>query len=256
MVSLTTAGGNRQVIIILVTYYTHDIYAAKRLIDDFCYATELACIKALIVDNSGTLVSKSCDVGSDYLVIAGDNQFWEFSGWSLGLRMVGMWTKPPCIVMLNDSYGRNWSVSPLSRFFISRMYMACLGGQVAGWLDNFSHFRPPRFSRRPNSRILFVPTAAVPAVQTSINKAILLLQQRTSTKCPLFSPEEQNCIERWIASHRDRWDSKTLLTRVQRIFLEHRMLDSLPPGLVSWFPKTWLGSINYAILRRLIGERR
>lgn len=241
--------------IVLVTYYLQDTAAASRLIDDFCVASKLVCECAVIVDNHGALVGQTPTDGR-FTVVAGDNSFWEFSGWIQGLLAARQWRKPVVTVLLNDSYGRNWEISAASRFVIRRMYAAALKGRVAGWLDNFSHLRRPRFSRRPNSRLVVVPTALVAALATSIKTATVNLTNHLRVGTRLFNDEDQQCIDRWMTSQRGRWDSKTLATRGRRIYLEHHMLDSLPPRTVVWFPRSWLGSLAYAAWRHASGERR
>lgn len=250
-----SATATNRVGVILVTYYILDAPTALRLIDDFCAASRLVCDCAVIVDNNGALVGQTSS-DSRFTIVAGDNTFWEFSGWLQGLIAARNWSKPAVTVMLNDSYTRNWGISAASRFVIRRMHAAALDGRVAGWLDNFSHLRRPRFSRRPNSRLVVLPTSATGLLAASIEAAIRSLTNHLRDGNSLFSAEEQPCIDRWMASQGGRWDSKGIATRSRRIYLEHHILDSLPPRAVVWFPLSWLGSIAYAAWRHACRERR
>lgn len=242
--------------VILVTFYLRDATSALRLISNFCRSTGLACSHAAVVDNSGLLDANSDDTYQRYRVVEGDNRAWEFSGWLRGLAEVKHWNAPPVTVLLNDSFERNWSVTPLSRYQIRRMHATAVSGRVAAWLDNFSHLRPPRFSRRPNSRLVFLPTLDSGEVTASLEAAIVDLETRLTEGVPLFTNAEQSRIDHWIRSQPGRWASEAIPSRVHRIFLEHQMLNALPPGSIVWFPRTWFGSIIYGATRRLVGERR
>lgn len=240
--------------VILVAYHLNDADEAFALINDFCQKIHLKCSAAIVVDNGGRM-KLHVDEGGGYRVIRGDNSAWEFTGWLAGISaMSGM--NVPVVALLNDSYGRNWSVSPLSRAYLRRMYRAALNGRVAGWLDNFSHLRPPRFSRRPNSRLVFASGISLQSLALSLNQAISMLSVLREEGQPLFSVDEQACLDRWAASQPGRWAPETLPYRMQRIFLEHHMFDGLAPRLMQFFPSTWLESLTYGVMRRLLGERR
>lgn len=240
--------------VILVAYHLSEADKAFALIDDFCLLMRLPYSMAIVVDNGGSM-KLLADNDGRRRVIRGDNSAWEFTGWLKGMdAMRG--TNVPVVALLNDSYGRNWSLSPLSLAYLRRMYRAARNGRVAGWLDNFSHLNPPRFSRRPNSRIVFVPANALQSLAFSLHQAIATLCVHKEEGRPLFSADEMACLDRWAASQPGRWAPQTLPYRMQRIFLEHHMFDGLAPGLLQLFPGTWLGSLVYGVIRRVLGERR
>lgn len=247
-------GAEGSIAIVLVTYYLQDADTAFALIEDFCRRSKQHCSCAVVVDNSGAM-THDIDSSGRRRVVAGDNSAWEFSGWLSGIENVRE-TDAQVVVLLNDSYRRNWSLSPLSLAYLNRMYRAAINGRVAGWVDNFSHLSPPRFSRRPNSRIVFVPSVALQALAFSLHQAIELLRELTKKGQPLFSEAEQTCLDRWAASQPGRWAPGTRPHRLQRIFLEHHMFDGLTPGLLKCFPGTWLESLIYAVGRRVLRERR
>lgn len=240
--------------VILVAYHLSDADKAFALIEDFCQRMRMPYSSAIVVDNGGSMELRA-DIDGKHRVIRGDNSAWEFTGWLSGIdAMRG--TTVPVVVLLNDSYGRNWSLSTLSLAYLRRMYRAALNGRVAGWLDNFSHFSSPRFSRRPNSRIVFVPAMTLQSLSLSLQQAIATLRVLKDEGRPLFTADEKACLDRWEASQPGRWAPQTLPHRTQRIFLEHHMFDGLPSGLLQCFPSTWLGSLVYGVLRRVLRERR
>lgn len=240
--------------VILVAYHLSDAGAAFTLIHDFCQKVQKSCAYAVVVDNGGSM-TKWVNNDGQYRVVKGDNSSWEFSGWLRGMEAISG-AVAPVIALINDSYGRNWSLSYLSLAYISRMYCAAGNGCVAGWLDNFSFIQQPRFSRRPNSRIIFVSATALSQLSLSLHQAIRTLRELTAAGEPLFTPAEQACLDRWTASQPGRWAAQTLLYRTQRIFIEHHMFDALAPGLLRCFPRTWLGSLVYGVGRRILRERR
>ncbi len=249
--SHNTTGG---LAVILVAYHLSDAGAAFALIHDFCQKLQKSCSHAVVVDNGGAMTTW-VDNDGNRRVISGDNIAWEFSGWLCGMEAI-CGAEAPVVALINDSYGRNWSLSSLSLAYMRRMYRAACNGRVAAWLDNFSHLHQPRFSRRPNSRIVFVSAAALIPLSLSLHQAIRALRELTVAGNPLFTPAEQACLDRWTVSQPGRWAPQTLRNRAERIFLEHHMFDALEPGLLQCFPRTWLGSLVYGVGRRLLRERR
>lgn len=240
--------------VILVAYHLREADKAFRLIDDFCQRMQMVCARAVVVDNGG--VMKVCaDNDESRQVISGDNSAWEFSGWLRGIGAVSV-TNVPVVALLNDSYERNWSISPISLVYLRRMYEAARNGRVAVWLDNFSYLRRPRFSRRPNSRIVFVPSEALQSLSLSLKEAIKTLRMLVEERKAIFSTDEQACLDRWATSQSDRWAPQTMPYKMQRIFLEHHMFDRLAPGLLQYFPRAWFESLIYGIGRRVFRERR
>ena len=255
MPSMTNGDGATDgLAVILVAYHLSEADKAFALVDDFCKRMRLPYSIAIVVDNGGSMKQLADNAGRRR-VILGDNSAWEFTGWLKGMdAMFG--TNFPVVALLNDSYGRNWSLSPLSLAYLSRMYRAARNGCVAGWLDNFSYITPPRFSRRSNSRIVFVPGTALQSLSLSLHQAIATLRVLREEGSPLFSADETACLDRWAKSQPGRWAPQTLPYRKQRIFLEHHMFDGLAPRLLRFFPGTWLGSLVYGVFRRVLGERR
>jgi hypothetical protein len=241
-------------IVVFVSYYVTDAKAAIMLVDDFCDKIGKTYSEAIIVDNSGCIESFD-PVERRHRVVGGDNSAWEFSGWLRGIEELRS-TSASVIVFLNDSYGRNWSVSLLSRFYLRRMCRAASDDRVAAWMDNFSYFRQPRFSRRPNSRVVFVSASSLISFSESLRGAICSLRERLIKGVPLFTENEQKCLDRWTASQCGRWSTGTLVHRTQRIFIEHHMFQDLDVRSLQFFPRTWLGSIVYGAVRRLLKERR
>lgn len=242
------------VAVVLVTYYIRQASEAISLVDDLARKLDIKYSEIILIDNSGLISTRGLS-NSNISVLAGTNQYWEFSGWLEGLA-AAKGTAAQTLLLMNDSYQRNWELSKLSVMYLKAMYRSAQRGRVSAWLDNFSHFRRPRFSRRPNSRILFTPRESIDALYLSLSEAINLLRQKIDTEQPLFTNEEQARLTDWAATQPGRWAQETLTARNHRIFLEHHMLDRLPTGSVRWFPRTLPGSWAYALARRLFAERR
>lgn len=241
--------------LILVSYYAHSIDEIRRLVDCFDKEVGYEHQWLLVVDNAGVL-----PVGMDHgrrriEVVRGSNSAWEFSGWLEGLTQFqnGMATT---ITLLNDSYLRNWNLTAASRGLVRSMYKAAERGFIAGWMDNFSWFQRPLFSRRPNSRLVVVPNTGrdlmAYALAQAINRCRFLVEQAQ----PLFDEDEMTRLHVWFASQPRRWAPETLPTRLQRIFLEHHIFDSVPDTQLLLFPRTLVNSFLYAVSRRLFRERR
>jgi len=243
--------------LVLVSYYLRSVAAVRELLDAFDADVERHHGQVLVIDNAGVLpVGAVVDDRRKIFVVRGSNQWWEFSGWLEGLGLVKDWPSSMVLTLLNDSYARNWTITSASRPIIFSMYDAAEKGRIACWLDNFSLFRRPVFSRRLNSRLLLVPAQWRDIVAQSLTDAIHHCSSRHGEPTVLFTAAELSRLRAWMSSQANRWDPKTLPSRLQRIFLEHHMLDSVPQELVAAEPATYVGTLVYAIGRRLLSERR
>lgn len=242
--------------LILVTYYARTNDETQRLLDAFDEDSNERHDRVLVVDNAGTLQSGRMPGERFVKVMHGSNTAWEFSGWLEGLNQISAWQDVATITLLNDSYQRNWAITSASRYLVRSMYQAADQGSIAGWVDNFSWFRRPRFSRRPNSRLVVVPAKERSLIYTSLQTAIN--RCRAIVKCgdELFKPDEAARLQEWITSQSGRWAPETLPERLQRIYLEHNLYNGIPPERLAVFPDTRIGGLIYAVLRRIYNERR
>ncbi|MDH4742993.1 hypothetical protein OMP43_03060 [Sphingomonas sp. CBMAI 2297] len=240
--------------LLLVTYYTRSRAELGALLGDFQANAGIRFKRVLVIDNGGHLDEEAGDGGEDWLrIVRGSNAFQEFSGWLEGLRLLSGGGR---LTLLNDSYGRNWTISTASRPIVRAMYADARRGKIAGWLDNFSHFAPPRFSRCPNSRIVVLPLALAGTLADSLEAAIGRARKLVEEGEPLFDPHSQARLARWIESQDGRWNLADMSGRLQRIFVEHHLFDDVPRRSLSLRPRSYAGSLAYALLRRLARERR
>jgi len=245
-------------VLVLVTYYLRTRAEVAGLVEQF--AAEVGQSFRLIVAVDNCRVINQGDVlidGREYRFLHGSNTAWEFSGWLGGMHtIVGAEARPGTLTLLNDSFRRNWQVSPISRLLIRRMYRCAARGRVAGWQDNFSWWGRPRFARRPNSRIAVLPLAHAGVLATSIERAVQECRTHVERGTPLFSADEQARLDEFFARAGARWPTGMIPTRLQRIFIEHHLYDAVPAHMLQLFPGTTAGGIVYAILRHLMRERR
>jgi len=242
--------------LILVTYYVCTLDEIRRLLDAFETSTNLRHDRVLVIDNAGTLNSGSAMGRQTIEVVRGSNTAWEFSGWLEGLSRISDWRNIATITLLNDSFQRNWTVTSASRHLIRSMYKAADRGLIAGWLDNFSWFRRPRFSRRTNSRLVVVPREELSLISTSLETTIDRCRAIVRRSGDLFDADDAARLQEWVASQSGRWAPETLPTRLQRIFLEHHLFESIPAGHLALFPKSYISSMLYAVARRWFREAR
>lgn len=234
--------------LVLVAYYVQSVDEIGELVEDFQRASRMNIARTIVVDNGGALPSGK--TAGDIEIIAGDNGFWEFSGWLAGLDHLQADLKG-LTILLNDSYARNWTIEAPGRRVLGSMARIAARGRIAGWLDNFS-----RTSRTVNSRIVILSTELAPLIRHSIEAAIRGHHARRSANLPLFDTATASRLERWLASQDGRWSEAASETRLSRIFVEHRLFDGVPPDLLALRPRTWLGSQLYGLARKLAGERR
>lgn len=242
--------------LILVSYYGRTIDETLRLINAFDADTNQHHNPVLIVDNAGTLKSGSVPGKRIIEVVHGSNTAWEFSGWLEGLNQISKWNNVATITLLNDSYQRNWTVTSASRYLVRSMYEAADQGLIAGWLDNFSWFRRPRFSRRPNSRLVVLAWKERSHISTSLQAAINRCRSIVKRGDELFDPDDAARLQDWIASQSGRWPPETLPARLQRIYLEHHLFDSVLARQLALFPKSYVTAMLYAVTRRWFRESR
>lgn len=242
--------------LILVTYYVRTLDEMRRLLDAFETATNLRHQHVLVVDNSGSLQVGKVSGDRFIQVTHGSNTTWEFSGWLEGLNQISDWRNIATITLLNDSYQRNWTVTSASRHLVRSMYEAADRGLIAGWLENFTWFRRPRFNRRPNSRLIVIPRTQRLLMSASIQAAIDHCQNILNSGTELFDKDEKARLQEWIASQPGRWAPTTMPARLQRIYLEHHLFDGIPTDHLALFPRTRVDSLIYSILRRIYDERR
>jgi len=234
--------------LVLVAYYSQSIEAVSRLVEDFEKRSRISIDAVIVVDNGGGIAQ--ADHSGRFKIVAGDNEFWEFSGWIAGLDHADP-SAPGILVLLNDSYKKNWSIKSPGRGVISKMARCAAGGHIAGWLDNFS-----RFSRRPNSRLIVSDNSLRDALRESIRGSVRQYQSRLRGGEPLFDKRAERILERWMRSQHGRWTGTSAKTRWARIFIEHHVFDGVAPGNLIFYPSTWLGSQIYGVTRKLVGERR
>jgi len=234
--------------LVLVAYYVQSLEGIVALVADFERASGVVADAILIVDNGGNVpVGRR---GDRIEVVAGANDFWEFSGWLAGLDQLGP-GDAGITILLNDSYRRNWTIEWPGRHILSAMIADARKGRIAGWLDNFT-----RTSRRVNSRIVVMPTVLVPIMRGSIASAIRICCERQTSRDPLFDPAATAQLDRWMQKQDGRWNEVSAASRRPRIFVEHHIFDAVPTALLSLRPRTWIGSQIYGITRKLVGERR
>lgn len=232
--------------VILVAYYAQTIPDIVTLIDDFARSSGIAVVGIRAIDNGGALPKGRFGTIE---ILPGDNAFWEFSGWSAGLSNLDT-GQEDLLVLLNDSYRRNWTIRWPGRRILQAMCRAARHGRISGWLDNFS-----RTQRRINSRIVLLPVTLAPILQKSIDSAIQACRTRQAANEPLFDAQSQMRLEQWMIAQGDRWANGGS-TRLPRIFVEHHLFDTIPARMLALYPRTWLGSQIYGIARKMAGERR
>lgn len=234
--------------LVLIAYYIQSLDAIEALVVDFEQASRLKIDAVVVVDNGGSLPAGAD--GNRIEVVAGVNDFWEFSGWLAGLKHI----RPDdggLTILLNDSYRRNWTIKWPGLRNLSLMVADARKGRIAGCLDNFT-----RTSRRVNSRIVVSPTALIPVLQSSIAAAIRICRERQANGEPLCDPATTAQLNYWMKGQDGRWNEASAASRWPRIFVEHHLFDAVPAGRVSLRPRTWLGSQVYGVARKLVGERR
>lgn len=244
--------------LVLVTYYLGTREEAAGLVEHFAADVGQPPSLVVVVDNSGKIEPGEVLLrGRRFRFVRGSNVAWEFSGWLEGMRTLGgAQATDGVLTLLNDSFRRNWHVSPVSLLLLRRMYRCASRGRVAGWQDNFSWWGRPRFARRPNSRIVVLPLASAGVLGASIERAIEACRARVEEGAPLFSVDERARLEEFFARAGARWPAETLPARLQRIFIEHHLYDAVPGRTLRLFPGTLVGGIVYAALRHLLRERR
>lgn len=239
--------------LVLVTFYTRTAVELAALVAEFELAARIRFATVLVVDNSGHLAGIQTDERTR--VLGGTNSFQEFSGWLEGIGALEE-EAGGRLTLLNDSYGRNWEISRASRPIIAAMYRDAARGRIAGWLDNFSHFGPPRFSRRPNSRVVVMPRDLAGIFAASLDRAMKRSTELAQAGQPLFDEASERRLRDWIGTQTGRWDESTLAGRWRRIFVEHHVFDGVPREKLSLRPRSYVGSLIYAAARHLAGERR
>lgn len=240
--------GYAPVQLILVAYYTQSVDGIIGLVGDFERASRLKIDTVVVINNGGGLPNGQADYRIE--IVAGANDFWEFSGWLTGLGHARI-DDGGLTILLNDSYRRNWTIKWPGRHILSSMVSDASKGRIAGWLDNFT-----RTSRRINSRVIVMPTVLVPALQASMAAAIRACDERQENAEPLFAPADAAQLSRWMQRQDGRWNEASAASRWPRIFVEHHLFDAIPRRLLSLRPRTWLGSQIYGIARKLVGELR
>lgn len=241
--------------LVIVTFGLSSFERVAGLVEGFEAAIDTHHRRILIVDNAGSLKDYP-PVSDRFEVMAGSNSIWEFSGWIEGLKRIDDSAPSTTITLMNDSYGRNWEVTAASRSLIRRMYRDADGGKIAAWLDNFSHFRSPFFSRRVNSRLMVIPSSMRLPLADAVAKAADRARRLKADRRSLFDAASEKRLLRWMASQGARWDPATQHDRLNRIFIEHHLLDALPRSSISYRPRSYFGSLRYAVHRRLTRERR
>lgn len=241
--------------LLLVTYYVDTRQGASDLVAAFEQAVGRRFAGVLVVDNSQRI-----EPGSEgrTTFLRGSNSFQEFSGWLEGLEAfaaIPAAAQMP-ITLINDSYLRNWTISAASRPIIAAMYGAAARNKIAGWLDNFSHLGKPRFARRPNSRIVVAGPGRAGEFVASLSDAMARCAALEQAGQPLFDTATAARLQAWIDAQQGRWSDDALASRFRRIFVEHHLFDGVPPSHLALKPATYIGSLVYALARRLTREAR
>ncbi|AOG01197.1 hypothetical protein BSY18_3073 [Blastomonas sp. RAC04] len=252
---MTTADSS-SFVLVLVSYYQDTIHGIEQLVASFEAETGFVHDSVIVIDNSGKLTQQGISNVGRFSVHKGSNTYWEFSGWVEGMVLAGTLGAPRLITLLNDSYARNWTITEASRGIIAGMYSAAQKGKVAGWRDNFSFLRKPYFSSRPNSRVVICGQAMAGQLQASIQHAIDQYAERHASGAALFSPDEENILERWVKSQPGRWPKDALQSRLARIFIEHHVFDGIELRNLESFPCGLVGRLVYSLKRRKFQERR
>jgi hypothetical protein len=203
----------------------------------------------------------------DYSYLRGDNNLGEFTGYLAGLRYI---LENDCelrshVLVLNDTYLKNWDITFASRRIIRKLY-ASLGTRwvFAYWSDTV--FWPKlnqKFRKVPNSRFLFVHSCAIKAFEKFLSCEV--------RKCDSFSKDALvDEIKYRIGAKRvyamkelltvsqgknNRWYKQDFHFRLKRIYLEHQLCKFAPNSSKS-SPLSFLGSLVYAISRRVFREKR
>lgn len=240
--------GQPQFHLILVAYYIKSIEEINSLVIDFQHASGIKISSVNIVDNGGNLPLGN--VSACLSIVSGSNSFWEFSGWLAGLNAMSPQASD-IIILLNDSYGRNWTIKWPGRYVIRLMAKDALSGKIASWLDNFT-----RWTRRINSRIVIFPSHQFEIVKSSLQDAISACMERQALGTPLHDEATTDRLTKWMTTQDGRWNAASRASRMPRIFIEHHLLDSAPTNLIAYRPRSWIGSQFYGLARKLAGERR
>lgn len=251
-----TAANNSNFVLVLVSYYQDTIEGIEHLVASFEAETGFVHDCVIVIDNSGKLTSLGIGEVGRFVVRKGSNTYWEFSGWVEGMQLAASKDAPALITLLNDSYARNWTITQASRGILAAMYRTAQQGKVAGWRDNFSLFRKPYFSSRPNSRVVMCGQPLASQLQGSIQDAIDQYAQRHASGAALFSRDETDVLERWVKSQPGRWPKSALESRLARIFIEHHVFDAIDPHQLESFPRRLVGRLVYSLKRRKFQERR
>lgn len=249
--------------LVICVYYMHELGTILETVSRFEEDVGLRHGHLVVVDNSGQMETGSHPSdGRHIVVIRGSNEAAEFGAWQQGLIAVTAASATQgaapigIVTLLNDSFGRNWTIGWASRPLIRGMLRDAEAGYIGAWLDNFSDYRRLQFSRRLNSRVLFMSTRHMEAVCRSIESAIAREKSLRATGSPLFSARTVARLERWGATQGQRWGDSAFSGRLGRIYIEHRMLDAVPESLKLFRPRSMVGSVVYGLLRRVARERR
>ena len=231
-------------------------YELECLVDSFDRSARVTHQGILVIDNSGVLPVGVSLGKREMKIVHSPNKFWEFSAMLQGLEDLGSLPASGVLTILNDSFQRNWIITGASRRYVEAMYRAASLGNIAGWLDNFSLIRPPRFSRRPNSRLIVVANSMRSTMAASLARAITRFDEIRNAGGVLFDSDERDRIRAWFSSQGDRWGSAASAVRLGRVFIEHHMFDEVPRDRLCLFPRTYAETLFYGAARRLLGERR
>lgn len=240
--------GHPQFRLIMVAYYIKSIEEVNALISDFEHASHIKIRSVIIVDNGGNLPMGN--PSASMTIVPGSNSFWEFSGWLAGLNAMNP-QPSDIIILLNDSYGRNWTIKWPGRYFIRLMMKDAIHGKIASWLDNFT-----RFTRKINSRIVIFPSHQFNNVKFSLQNAISICMERQEQGSPLHDEATTDRLNKWMTTQGGRWNAASSSSRMPRIFVEHHLFDLIPRNLIAYRPRSWIGSQFYGVARKLAGERR
>lgn len=248
-----TGGGK---VMVLVCYYLQTIDDVASLVRSYEDALGVSFERIVAVDNSGSLSQADAASAGRIEVIAGTNTLWEFSGWIEGMDHAATGQAFETITLINDSFVRNWTITNASRPHIHAMYRAADRGRIAGWVDNFSLFSPPYFSARVNSRLVVCGHGRAAMLRNSIEAAIGSYKARIASGAPLFSPEEQAVLDRWVQSQGGRWSASVMESRSARIFIEHHIFDAVDRNDLALVPGGLIKRALYSVARRRYKERR
>lgn len=236
--------------IIYVRFFDRTYEDTIEKIDYFGNSVGLQFHEIFVVDNNleDPLIADNAD--SRVTLVRGSNRLREFSGYYEGLLCVdktGAYTKG-VIVLLNDSWCRNWSMKLSGRLVFAGCLRLALKQTFVMPSDIVIDYRNRRIDTTANSRFIILRRCSLSLCINAFSDVINSVDCNSS-----FPPKED--IEFWrlysifyrLNPDRDG-PGKPLAVYIELALGKHAN-SSLYPGTIV------LG-ITHSILRRLQGERR